>query len=226
MKNICTVLLFLFSGTLVAQQRIGADLNTRLGNAHFTVQYHRVIKGSLLLTSGLGGGYHGFAQTIGNEDQVQNGFFHNSYRSFPQEIVEDNARMQLTGTDVKGSGITGFVGIGFFKEFKNFHGFRCNVNHTFSWMRSKVRAFYKDYDLIGATTSEFQIIEHPLGAVSLELYHTIRINGRWTFYWGAKLPYYYSLDKARYDPRADSELFHKFLFDASFGFSKSIGKCD
>ncbi len=226
MKIYTLIVAFILAGNLFAQQRIGADLNTRLGNAHLTVQYHRVLKGSFLLTTGLGGGFHGYGANIGEESEVRNNFYHNSYPAFPDEINNSDGKHQLRGTDTYGAGFTGILGIGYFKEFKNFHGFRINVNHTFSWMRSNVKAYYRDFDQVGISTSQYRNIWHPLGAVSVELYHTIRMTGRWTFYWGGKLPYYYSLDEARYNPRKDSELFYKFLPDLSFGFTRSVGSCD
>lgn len=226
MKLICTIS-FLFCISLsFGQQRIGVDFNSRLINGHLTIQYHRVIKGPLLFTAGISGGYHGSAGNYSDSAQVANGFHRNSYPAFSESIQNNEGNYQLRGTGTKGSGIGGFVGIGFFKEFANFHGFRINVNHHFLWARSNVKAFYRNYDQVRVSTSRLENIWHPLGAVSLEIYHTVRINGRFTFYWGGKLPYYYSLDKARFNPTVDSELFHKFLPDLSIGFTRAIGKCD
>jgi hypothetical protein len=219
------IALFLF-GNANAQQRIGVDFNSRLINGHLTVQYHRVIKGPFLFTAGIGGGFHGYSENVGSESQVRNGFYQKGYPYFPDTEVDEDGDYLLRGTDTKGAGWTAAVGIGVFKEFANFHGFRFNINHTFSWMRSDTKAFYKDFDQIAITTSKYKDIWHPLGAISLELYHTLRVNGRFTFYWGVKLPYYYSLDKGRYNPKVDSELFHKFLPDLSIGFTRAVGKCD
>ncbi len=226
MRLLCTLSLLLFASSSFGQQRIGFDFNSRLTNANFTVQYHRVIKGPLLFTTGISGGYFGPAGNFSDSAQVVNGFHQNSYPTLTNSFSRNGGNYQLRGTGTKGTGIGAFVGVGVFKEFANFHGFRLNVNHHFLWGRSHISAYYRDYNQERGNTWRTANVWHPLGAVSIELYHTMRLNGRFTFYWGGKLPYYYSMDKARFNPKVDGELFHKFLPDISIGITRAVGKCD
>jgi len=62
--------------------------------------------------------------------------------------------------------------------------------------------------------------------VSPELYHTIRIGGRSTFYYGVRLPYYFSLHIDNFDPQVDKDLFYGLEPELAVGVTWQIGKCD
>lgn len=225
MKLLFTILLILLSTVVTGQQRIGADINTRLNTLNFTVHYQKVIKGPFLFSAGIGGGYYGHGENWGSKAQIKNGFgFGNAYSDLDNAFADSSSYL-LRATKTRGSGITAFVGLGVYKEFANYHGIRVNINTRFSMVNSKVRGSYRDFNTERAIFVTKNII-HPVGAVSLELYHTMRLTGRTTFYWGFKMPYYFSLDNAKFNPKVDSEVFHKLLPDLSIGFTRAIGRCD
>lgn len=227
MKIVSTAFILIAFQVSYAQQRIGVDFNSRLINGNLTVQFHKVIRGPFLFTTGICGGSYGPGGSFSDSAQVVNGFHHNSYPNFPEQFSNSDGDFMLRGIGTKGTGVGAFVGLGVFKEFAKLHGFRFNVNHYFLWARSRAHASYRDYtDEIWGRTGRNQNIWHPVGAVSLELYHTYRINGRYTFYWGGKLPYFYSMDKARFHPKVQGEIFYKFLPDISIGITRAVGKCD
>lgn len=170
MKFICTALVLFVITLAVGQQRIGLDFNSRLINGNLTAQYHKVLRGPFLLSTGICGGSYGSGSNYTDSAGVVNGFHHNSYPSFVEKFSNTDGNFVLRGTSMKGSGIGAFVGLGFFKEFGHLHGFRFNVNHYFLWAKSKVHASYRDYSqVVWGRTGRNQTIWHPLGAVSLEL---------------------------------------------------------
>lgn len=226
MKIFASVLFLMSSPFLMSQSRIGGDLNTQLNTINFTAHYQRVIKGPFLFTTGIGAGLYGHGKNVGDENQIVNGFgFGNAFPRLPKRFSSDRPDYLLRATEVKSSGYCAFVGIGAFKEFANLHGVRMNLNHRFSIIHSKVTAYYRDFNL-QETISTPATIWHAVGAVSLEFYHTMRMSGRNTFYWGFKLPYYYSMDKTRFDPKVNGEVLHQFQPELSVGFTHSIGTCD
>lgn len=227
MRILSTLLFFFIWTSVQSQQRIGIDFNSRLINGNLTIQYHRVIKGPILFSTGICGGSYGVGGNYSDSAQAVNGFHRNSYPQFPEAFSNTDGNFILRGTGMKGRGIGAFVGIGVFKEFGRLHGFRFNLNHYVLWGQSKVTASYRDYTQEDwGKTALYGSIWHPLGAISIELYHTYRINGRYTFYWGGKFPYFYSMDKARFNPTKDQEIFYKFLPDISIGITRAVGKCN
>lgn len=202
------------------------DVNTHLMNLNYSLHYQRVIKGPLLFNAGIFGGKFGEGNNYNDTSIVYSG--HNLGIAYPMlnpNYSDTSGLYELGSTATIGYGLGVNVGIGLFKEFRNYHGIRFNLNQRFGWMLSDVRSSYYRPDKF-AVHHSYNRIWHPVGAVSIELYHTVRFTGRSTFYWGFKMPYYYTLDKGRFNPKKDSEVFHKLLFDLSVGMTYAIGKCD
>ena len=223
--SIITFLLLITSCSF-GQKRIGADINTHLINLNYTIHFQEVIKGPLLYSAGIFFGGYGEGSNYGSPSAItssQNMGF--AYPRLDTEVPDTNGVYELMGYRTKGKGIGIYAGIGLFHEFGNLHGIRFNLNNRFGWMSSKTRS---SYYLEGAKYNKIRYDKsyHPSGAISIELYHTMRLTGRNTFYWGFKMPYYYSLDRGRYAPEVDSELFYKFKMDLAIGFTRAIGKCD
>ncbi len=226
MKIIAFTLVLLSSPSLFGQTRIGGDLNTQLNTINFTTHYQRVIRGPFLFSAGIGAGLYGHGKNVGDEAQIVEGFgFGNAFKTLPSTYSTQRPSYLLRATEASSAGYCAFIGFGVFKEFANFHGIRFNVNHRFSLIRSKVTAYYRDFE-IQETIPTLHEIWHSVGAVNLELYHTIRLSGRNSFYWGMKLPYYYSLDKARFDPKVHQEVLYQLQPELAVGFTRSIGTCD
>jgi hypothetical protein len=123
----------------------------------------------------------------------------------------------------KGIGIS--LGLGVFKEFSVNHGIRFNLNSKFYVVNSRIHTGY-----FNSENSFFSyLIYHQnyfVGSISPEVYHTIRLSGRSTLYYGIKLPYYFSLDKGKFRPTNSNELLAGFEADLSVGLTYVIGKCD
>lgn len=226
MKHFFLTLALCCSVTAFSQQRIGFDLNTHLTNFNFTAHYQKVIKGPLLLSTGVFGGKYDDGQNMNDTALVYSGLnLGIAYPQLPGSITNPEGTFILGSTATIGYGLGAYIGIGIFKEFKNFHGIRFNVNQRFGYMLSDVRSSYyrpMKFRFLHAYTN----VWHLSGATVLELYHTYRFTGRSTLYWGFKLPYHYSLDKKKFNPQKTSEALYQFTYDLSFGMTYAIGKCD
>lgn len=209
------------------QQRIGLTLNTRLNSLNFTGTYQKVIKGPLLVSIGAGAGSFGHSDNeVTNRYINNNNGFGSSYTVVPNEVQGKIGTCQLVHTKTAGKGMFLSAGFGVFKEFQNYQGIRFNLNNEFTWAHSEISGYYQNPSAFNSvTTRKFQVW-HPIGAISLEVYHTMRMTGRYTMFWGIKLPYHYSLDKGRFSPRFSDELFYNFRGELAVGFTKAIGSCD
>lgn len=223
--------LIILSGLLIsfssfAQKRIGTDINTHLINVNFTVHYQEVIRGPLLYSVGLFFGDYGNGFNYNSSAAVENNLnLGIAYPTIPQTFADTSGLYNIKSYYTDGAGIGLSVGLGLFHEFGNFHGIRFNLKNRIGWMQTKLHTFYHK-DGVDRSKRFNHKVHHPVGALTLELYHTLRLTGRTTFYWGFKSPYYYSLDKGRFNPAKDSELFHKFKLDLSIGLTRVIGSCD
>lgn len=226
MKNALIIFLLFFSVNAICQQRVGFDINTQLISLNATIHYQKVVAGPLLVSigaygGGMGEGYNSNTRTLALSDIG----IASAFPTIPNEI-NHYGEYRLQSTFTRGFGLGAILGIGLFREFKNFHGIRFNMNNRFGWMDSKVNAHYANIEQEKRYIKTFTKIWHPIYSLTTELYHTMRYNGRMTFYWGVKLPYSFSLDKGRFNPQRDSELFHKLRLELSLGLTRSIGKCD
>lgn len=226
MRYFFLTLLLCSSTYLLGQQRIGFDLNTHLTNMNFTVHYQKVIKGPLLLATGLFGGKYDDGSNMNDTALVYSGLnLGIAYPKLPKSITNAEGTFLLGSTATIGYGAGAYVGLGLFKEFKNYHGIRFNLNQRFGYMLSDVRSSYyrpMKYRFLHTYTN----IWHLSGATTMELYHTYRRDGRYTFYWGFKVPYHYTLNKRVFNPQKTSEALYQFTMDLSLGLTYAIGKCD
>ncbi len=220
------ILLFVLPFTLIGQQRLGFDINTHLRNFNYTVHYQKVIKGPLIFSAGVFAGKFDEGDNMNDTTLVYGGYNTGiAYPQLPKSITNPEGTFILGSTASNGHGMGISVGLGVFKEFKSFHGIRFNLNQRIGWMRSDVRSsYYRPIKYRYLHT--YQNIWHGVAATTLELYHTYRFNGRTTIYWGFKLPYHYTIDKGRFNPQKNTEVFHQFTMDLSLGFTYAIGNCE
>lgn len=225
MRHVLSILILL-PLSLHAQQRIGFDVNTHLRNFNYTLHFQKVVKGPLLYSIGIFGGKYDEGSNMNDTTLVYGGFNTGiAYPQLPKSITNPEGTFLLGSTASIGHGLGVSFGVGLFKEFKSFHGIRFNLNQRFGWMRSDVRSsYYRPIKFRYLHT--YQNIWHGVAATTLELYHTYRFDGRYTFYWGFKMPYHYTLDKGRFNPQKNTEVFHQFTLDLSLGMTYAIGKCD
>ena len=231
MKNLLLTLLCIvgINYTTTAQQRIGIDVSSRLTDIHLTANYQRVVKTNFLLNGGLTVGSMGRKFIFFDNDTtlLKNGYVIQSpYSAVPTTITDTaSSNFQLFRYDMNATGFGALLGIGFFKEFSVNHGIRFYLNTKFHFVQSRVHCGYYNIQQSNYTYSVFHQ-NYFVGSISPELVHTIRLSGRTTFYYGVKVPYYFSLDKGKFRPTTTKELLSGFEADLCIGLTYVIGKCD
>jgi len=105
------------------------------------------------------------------------------------------------------------------------HGLRFNAHFKIGFMKSNILAgYWNDSITVGALRS--YSIRHLTTAISPEIYHTIRIAGRTTLYYGMKVPYYFPINKKKFNPKYSIDMFNDWEPEISIGLTFVIGKCD
>lgn len=214
---------------ILAQQRIGIDVSSRLTDITLSTNYQKVVKKNFLISGGLTFGSLGrkFIDFDNDTTLLKNGFIIQSPYSNVSTSFRgtDGNYYQLTRYNMNSKGIGISLGLGVFKEFSVNHGIRFNLNSKFYVVNSRIHTGY-----FNSENSFFSyLIYHQnyfVGSISPEVYHTIRLSGRSTLYYGIKLPYYFSLDKGKFRPTNSNELLAGFEADLSVGLTYVIGKCD
>jgi hypothetical protein len=228
MKKLIAFLLFVSIGICaIAQKRIGVDFSTRMLNINTTVHYQSVIKYNFLWSVGIFQGGMGKKYFTGDTMNIINGTTGNysPYPSVNQPYINAEGSHSLLHYSVsaKATGIQ--AGFGYFFPFGVKHGLRTNVNFRIGYSSAKV---YSSYVLTPSSKRIWRMNEtyHFFAGVSTELYHTIRLTGRFTFYYGLKVPYHFTVDKARFNPLKNQDLLNGFDPEVSIGLTRVIGKCD
>lgn len=229
MKFGLTILLSLFFLFANGQQRIGLELTSRLSDLSITAQYHKVVKQKWLLNAGISFGSMGlkFIDFENDTTLLINGYtIRSPYANVPISFIDTggyNFQLFKYKTNAKGFGIQ--FGLGFFHEFNIVHGFRFNLNAKIYCAQSEISAGYFNISNRYFTSGRY-IQQYFVGSISPEIHHTIRLSGRTTFCYGIKLPYYFSLDKGKFNPVRNNELLSGFEGGVSVGLTYVIGKCD
>ena len=231
MKAIILTVLFVIvlDSPILAQQRIGIDVSSRLTDITLSTNYQKVVKKNFLISGGLTFGAMGrkFIDFDNDTTLLKNGFIIQSpYATVSTSFRDtDGNNFQLMRYNMNAKGIGISLGVGVFKEFSVNHGIRFNLNSKFYLVNSRIHTGY-----FNSENSYFSYsIYHQnyfVGSLNPELYHTIRLSGRSTLYYGIKLPYYFSLDKGKFRPTNSNELLAGFEADLSVGLTYVIGKCD
>ncbi|MFT5777664.1 MAG: hypothetical protein ACI837_000612 [Crocinitomicaceae bacterium] len=228
MNKIFVSLLFIFIGfTTFSQKRIGLDFSTRMMDINTTFHYQEVLKNRLLWSIGAFHGGMGKNDINGDTLNIHSGSRGNysPYANVNEPFIDPSGEYALYDykTKVKGTGVQ--FGLGYFIAFGPTHGIRTNVNFRLGYATVKTHATYaRSY----FSKVLFQTHEnnHFFGGVSTELYHTIRHNKRFTFFYGLKVPYHFTVDKARFDPLKKADLLNGFEPEITIGITRNIGKCD
>lgn len=227
MKNVTLVCLILFSHICFGQQRIGIDVSTRAFNLNLTLNYHKVFKHNFLYSIGMFAGSFGEGWVDLTQEQYDAGLrVYSPFNSLNQPVY-DTAFNEYILLDYKttGGGFGFHFGIGVFHEFSIIHGIRFNLNNRIGFVRNKQSTLYYSSQE-GKGISHIDVKNHFIGAISPEIYHTIRLSGRFTFYYGIKSPYFYSLNKHKFNPKYTKDLFNYWKPELSIGLTYVIGKCD
>ena len=220
------ILVLFLNFNSIAQQRIGMDFSSRMDNLMLTVHYQKVLKNRILYSFGAFAGGNG--RTFVKND-IQNFYsgvtIASPYAEANLPVTDSSGTYSIIDYNYSAKSIGIQFGLGYFLEFGVEHGLRMNVNSTFGYVQSKLAANYgstENFAKVLATHS----LRHFIGSISLEAFHTIRLTGRLTFNYGIKVPYYFTVDEARFNPTTQKDLIYGLEPQISIGFTRVIGKCD
>ena len=192
------ILLLNFNST--GQKRIGIDLSSRLDNLMLTMHYQQVLKNQILFSTGLFVGSNGHVLVENDTMRLYGGTsIATPYTESSRPISDSLTSYSILDYISSARSVGVQLGVGYYFEFGVKHGLRVNLNSKWGYVSSKLSGYYRsieNFREINANHYE----HHFVGSISLEAYHTIRISGRMTFNYGAKIPYYYTIDKAKFRP--------------------------
>ena len=222
-----TITMILLSSFLsFGQQRIGLDINTTGYSLNFTATYQKVIGSRFLLNAGVIGGLLSQTSQSHQPLEIDNGLRVNSpFQSVNEPIIIDNSLYHLMSYTVSGRGLGLMAGLGYFHEFSVKHGIKFFLNGRVGVSRSETWAHYHSPGN-PRKPEDLYLTPHYYAAVSPEINHTIRLNGRYTFSYGFKFPYYFLIDDKRYNTNNVQDGFYGLEPEFKLGITYVIGKCD
>lgn len=225
-SNLLTLSFLFICGLTFSQKRIGFDASTRLSNVNFTFHYQQVIKNNWLFGAGIFGGGNGTELITNDTLGLYDNSIQSAYASVDQPFVDtNNVSYGILDYLSKGRSLGVQAGVGYFHEFDSKHGLRANLYGKIGYASNKVRGYYRSIENFTEKTRN-NYVSHWIGGVSLELAHTVRLSGRNTFYYGVKAPFYFSLDRAKFNPQSYQDIYYGVEPEFTFGFTRVIGKCD
>jgi len=209
---------FFLASFSFSQQRIGAELSSRLEDLSLGIQFQKVVKPHVLLGVGLlangrywGGGVNNIAQSDFPFSEID------------RTIVVDGVEYSIYGySSSSGKAFSGVLMTGYFHEFSVIHGFRANLNLRFGMVQNEVFMLYKEVGNTGFLR-EINTIWHSYQAISPEIYHTIRWTEKWTIYYGVRLPVFLNFGKD-YHPKFKEDIYKRSLPEVAIGVSFSLEK--
>ncbi len=210
-----------------AQHRIGLDIGTRkLDNLIFTFHFQSVIKDKWLYSVGVFSGSNGRELIQNNPDRLYSGEpIKSPFKSVNEIRTDELSDYHILDYSSKVRSFGVQFGLGYFFEFGTSHGLRVNLNNKIGYAESSTKGYYRSIEIPKEVFAYFTHY-HFISALSLEVYHTIRLTGRLTFNYGFKIPYFYSIDKRKFNPTNYKDLTYGFEPELSIGLTRVIGKCD
>jgi len=217
----------ILSHCAIGQQRIGVDVSSQMTNLMFTGHYQKVLKNQFLYSVGIFGGSNGRAFIHYDTILLYSNYPPQSPYSTINQGYSDSTGNQFSIFDytTAGSSVGIQAGFGYFHEFDVQHGLRFNFNTSIGYAHARVSGNYRSTENF-STVFDVRHTNHWFGSVSFEAYHTIRLTGRITFNYGVKVPFHFSVDKAKFNPVTYKDLFYGFEPHLSMGMTRVIGKCD
>lgn len=217
-KGILLLSLFCSFGTF-AQQRVGVEFFTRLEDFSKAIHFQKVVKSRFLIGTGVFVQGRYFSYNPLSEDST-----HNPFGFVDSRIEANGITYHIADYRVKSNfAIGGQIMTGWFHEFSPYQGIRVNLNFRFGYAKSLVRVMYLNenntYPLITTTVGY-----HSFQAISPEVYHTLRKTSKWTFYYGIRLPIYFSLFKNSYSPQNSFDIYKRPKIEFVIGVTRKVGK--
>lgn len=226
MRATAFILLFMVISPSFGQQRVGIDINTTGYSLNLTLSFQKVFAEHFVLNSGLIGGLISQFSQSNQPIDIDNGLTVISpIEQLNRPISMNNAVYQLMSYEIKGRGIAAEVGIGYFHEFSVKHGLKFMLNGRLGTSKTVARARYHSTGITNEKES-FSHANHLYTAISPEINHTIRLNGRYTFSYGFKFPYYFQIDQGKYSTSNVKDGFYGLEPEFKIGLTFVIGKCD
>ena len=218
MKTGILLLLVMCSLRTYAQQRVGVEFFTRLEDFSKAVHFQKVVKSHFLVGGGIFVQGRYFTYKTLSEDST-----HNPFGFVDSRIEANGTTYHIADYNVRSNfAVGGQFMTGWFHEFSPYQGIRVNLNFRFGYAKSLVRVMYLNenntYPLI--TT---MVGYHSFQAISPEIYHTLRKTSKWTFYYGARLPVYFSLFKKSYSPQNSFDIYKRPKLELVIGVTRQVG---
>lgn len=208
------------------QQRIGMDVSTRMDNLMFTFHYQKVMKKRFLLSAGIFVGGNGKTFVSNDTLRLYTGTpIRSPYANANEPVIDSTGTYSILDYRASAASVGVQFGIGYFHEFDVQHGLRVNLNSTWGFAGTAFGAYYRSTENY-TERYKSHYIEHFVSSISLEAFHTIRLSGRLTFNYGLKFPYYFTIDKAKFNPLVNRDILYGFEPQLSVGLTRVIGKCD
>ncbi len=220
MKNHCFVLLFLFSPfTGFSQQRIGFELSSRFEDLSSSVHFQKIVASHFLLGAG--------AMINGKQymyENVPTTDLHNPFGFVESRKTENGQELELYSYETYSRrGFSLLLMSGWFHEFNTFQGIRFNLNVRFGVSNVRINTYYRNL-ATGVNAFERQTHTIPYQAICPEIYHTLRQSNKWTFYYGFRVPYYFSMFPKAYSPQYKMDIYHRAKFELCIGLTRQVGK--
>lgn len=217
---------FLWMATFAdGQMRIETNVSTRFQDLNLTGNTHFVVGRNWLLSCGITGGFSPKMWIDNDRVQLDQGLrVQSPYPSLNETIEYANSSYTILDYSSNARFVRSNVGVGYFHEFGARHGIRGHAYFLLQYVSNKINGYYYS----SSAKQEIyrsDVFNHFVGGASLELFHTIRLNGRNTFCYGVKVPYFFSLDKARFNPVNPKDNFYGFEPELSIGITRMIGSC-
>ncbi|OFZ07961.1 MAG: hypothetical protein A3D92_13730 [Bacteroidetes bacterium RIFCSPHIGHO2_02_FULL_44_7] len=217
---------FLSLATIASSQiRIETNLSTRFQDLNLTGNVHFVVGHNWLLSGGMSGGFSPKMWIDNDRAQLDQGLrVQSPYPSLNQGITSENASYTILDYSSSARFVRTHVCVGYFHEFGTQHGIRANTYFLLQYVSNQINGYYYS----SSTQQEIYrstVFNHFVGGASLELFHTIRLNARNTLCYGVKIPYFFSIDKARFNPMNPKDNFYGFEPELSIGLTRMIGSC-
>jgi hypothetical protein len=226
MKNVLSLITYLFFvQSTFGQSRLEMQFSTHFTNARITGNWHQSLGQGLLFSVGVSSGSSARNWIDHSSEEIQDGLrVQSPYTAMNAPVDRNGNQYNLIDYGTKTRFVDLHGGLGYYHEFGAMHGIRANAYFILNYMSNDVSAYY--YSM--ASDSEFgetKVFNHFNAGAGLEVYHTIRLTGRTTFCYGFKVPYYFTLDKARFNPQNPKDSFYGFEPELSVGITYLIGNC-
>jgi hypothetical protein len=227
MRYYIVFLTFVLTFISTAQNRASFDISYRFNALNLTLGYHKVFASNWLVSGTVNYGRKGifFSRDLIPKNTSSEKQHITSSWSSVREVVETDAGVHYLREFITDNrALSAQIGLGYFNNISFTHGFRMHLFANYGYAMTYIKGYYTP---IGNKypRRDYQV-QHGVAALSIEAYHTIRLYQKYTFYYGLKAPYYFLLNKDKYNPTYKQYHFYRFMPELSLGVTYLIGNCE